>query len=252
MRRIIQVLAVIVIVIAASYLFFEIKGNYDNQKLYEALMMQPDEENRNGEPAGYNLDELMKVNPDCVGIVEVVGTGIYYPVLLSGQEDGYYYMKRNFYKEPDARGSIFMDYRCDPNKPSTNLVLYGHRMRSNQMFAPLKEYKSKKFWQEHQWIHYTDINGTRKYRIFTAYLMRDPSELNEQQKKYQLDFINAKDNQEIKEFISVSKSWSYYNTDVKAEGADQFITLKTCDYAVNNGRIVVVGVMEDGSKEEEK
>ena len=110
-------LAVIVIVIAASYLFFELRGNWYNEKIYTDLLMEPEqsEEEAAGEPVlRYSLEELKKVNPDCVGIIEVPGTGIYYPVVLSDKEDGFYYMNRNFYQEKDGRGSIFMDYRCDP------------------------------------------------------------------------------------------------------------------------------------------
>ena len=238
-------LAVIVIVIAASYLFFELKGNWHNEKIYTDLLMEP--EQSQGDSAGepvlrYSLEELKKVNPDCVGIIEVLGTGIYYPVVISDKEDGLYYMNRNFYQEKDGRGSIFMDYRCDPEKPSTNLVFYGHRMRNNQMFAQLKQYKSKEFWKAHQIIYYTDENGTKQYQIFAAYLSGDPEGMDETQKRYQMEFIESDLAEERNKFLSAVKSWSFYDTGVTvdAEKTEEFITLRTCDYAVNNGRISVV------------
>ncbi len=238
-------LAVIVIVIAASYLFFELKGNWYNEKIYTDLLMEP--EQSQGDSAGepvlrYSLEELKKVNPDCVGIIEVLGTGIYYPVVISDKEDGLYYMNRNFYQEKDGRGSIFMDYRCDPEKPSTNLMFYGHRMRNNQMFAQLKQYKSKEFWKAHQIIYYTDENGTKQYQIFAAYLSGDPEGMDETQKRYQMEFIEGDLAEERNKFLSAVKSWSFYDTGVTvdAEKTEEFITLRTCDYAVNNGRISVV------------
>lgn len=247
-------LAVIVIVIAASYLFFELRGNWYNEKIYTDLLMEPEqsEEETAGEPVlRYSLEELKKVNPDCVGIIEVPGTGIYYPVVLSDKEDGFYYMNRNFYQEKDGRGSIFMDYRCDPEKPSTNLVFYGHRMRNNQMFAQLKQYKSKEFWKSHQIVYYTDENGTSQYQIFAAYLSGDPAGMDETQKKYQMEFIEGGLAEERNGFISAVKSWSYYDTGVTVDGekTEEFITLRTCDYAVDNGRISVVAKLTGKMKD---
>ena len=136
-----------------------------------------------------------------------------------------------------------MDYRCDPDKPSTNLMLYGHRMRNNQMFAELKQYKSREFWQDLQTILYTDEDGTMQYQIFSAYLSGDPSAMDEAQKRYQLDFIEGDETKERAGFAEAVKAWSFYRTgvEVDAEQDREFITLRTCDYAVNNGRISVVG-----------
>lgn len=247
-------LAVILIVIAASYLFFELRGNWHNEKIYADLLMEPEraEDKQEGQAVSqYNLEELKKVNPDCVGIIEVVGTGIYYPVVLSDKDEGLYYMNHNFYQERDGRGSIFMDYRCDPEKPSTNLVFYGHRMRNNQMFAQLKQYKSREFWKDHQIVYYTDESGTKQYQIFAAYLSGDPVSMDEIQKKYQLEFIEGGQENEREEFIKAVKSWSFYDTGVAVdpEKTEEFITLRTCDYAVDNGRISVVAKLTGNMKD---
>lgn len=245
-RYLVRILAVIIIVIAARYLFLEHEANRYNESIYENLKMEPETAKEKESASGprYDLEALKKANPDCVGIVEIPGTDIYYPVLYSEKEDGFYYMKRNFYEEPDGRGSIFMDFRCDHKKPSTNLVLYGHRMRNDQMFAQLKGYKEKSFWEEHQLIYYTDERGTGTYRIFAAYLSKDPENMDENQKKYQLEFIDAAGEEEITAFSEAVRSWSYYNTGIKTEPQDCFLTLRTCDYAVSNGRISVVARLE--------
>lgn len=241
-RKLIQLLAVAVIIAAAAYLLREFLGDFKNQKLYDELKT----EEMSSEYPGKRYSpiwELQKQNPDCIGIVEIPDTAIYYPVLYSKEEDGYFYVNRNFHKEPEGRGSIFMDHRCDYEKPSANLILYGHRMRNGQMFADLKRYKDKKYWQEHPYVYYTNERGTGAYRIFAVYLSYDPEVMDEYQNKYQMNFLDGTD-EEKAEFVKAVKSWSFYNTGLTPEADSEFITLRTCDYAVDNGRISVVGYLE--------
>lgn len=242
-RRLIQVLAVAVIIAAAAYLSREFFGDFRNQKLYDGLKTEKMTGRDTEEEMRYSLAELQKKNPDCIGIVEIPGTSIYYPVLYSKKEDGFFYVNRNFNQEPEGRGSIFMDYRCDDKKPSANRILYGHRMRNGQMFADLKNYKAKKYWQEHPYVYYTNEQGTGIYRIFSVYFSYDPEAMDEYQNKYQMNFLDGTD-EEKAEFVNAMKAWSIYDTETTPDADSEFLTLRTCDYAVENGRISVVGFLE--------
>lgn len=248
-RKLIEILAAAVLIAAAAYLLREFWGDFKNQKLYDEL--KTEEMSGEYKKKRYSpIKELQEKNPDCIGIVEIPDTAIYYPVLYSKEEDGYFYVNRNFDKEPEGRGSIFMDYRCDYKKPSDNLILYGHRMRNGQMFADLKRYKDKKYWQEHPYVYYTDERGIGTYRIFAVYLSYDPEIMNEHQNKYQMNFINGNEDEKT-EFVKAVKSWSFYNTGITPEADSEFITLRTCDYAVDNGRISVVGYLESFEEAED-
>lgn len=243
MRRAIRILSVLLILGAVCYIAFFIKGEHDNSQLYDSLKTQPQKSAGNAPERVefcYDLAHLKELNPDCVGIVEIPGTIIYYPVVYSAREDGLYYLRRDFNGKRQSRGSIFMDYRCDPKKPSTNLILYGHRMKSGQMFARLIDYKSKDFWKDHRIVRWTDASGTQEYEIFAVYLAADPSALDETAQHYQLNFIDAETESEVLAFGQAVKTWSYYDTSIEVKETDQFLTLKTCDYAVENGRMVVV------------
>lgn len=54
------------------------------------------------------------------------------------------------------------------------------------------------------------------------------------------EFVNSYDPQHFRDFVNKCKSLSFYNTGVNAEYGDKLLTLSTCEYTHNNGRLVVV------------
>ena len=53
-------------------------------------------------------------------------------------------------------------------------------------------------------------------------------------------FNDAANEEEFDAFVKQVKSMSFYNTGVDAQYGDMLITLSTCEYTLNNGRLVVV------------
>ena len=76
-------------------------------------------------------------NPDCIAWLSIEGTVIDYPVMYRPQDKNYY-LKRDFYGEWSANGSLFVAEHCDPNT-CDNLIIYGHHMNSGKMFAALEQ-----------------------------------------------------------------------------------------------------------------
>jgi len=58
-----------------------------------------------------DVASLLEINKDTVGWLKVNNTNVDYPVVQA--EDNDYYLTKNFYKENDSAGWIFMDYRAD-------------------------------------------------------------------------------------------------------------------------------------------
>ena len=54
------------------------------------------------------------------------------------------------------------------------------------------------------------------------------------------DFINAEDENAFNAYIAKCKELALYDTGVTAEYGDRLITLSTCEYSAQNGRLVVV------------
>ena len=57
----------------------------------------------------YKFNELLEINPDIVGFIEVDNTEVSYPIVKSN--DNSYYLNHTYTKEKSEIGSIFLDYR---------------------------------------------------------------------------------------------------------------------------------------------
>lgn len=185
------------------------------------------------------LDEyktLYNLNKKLIGWVKIDDTYIDYPVLQTG--DNEYYLDHNFDQEQDKNGSIFMDMNCRVIPRSTNLILYGHHMRSGRMFGQLVKYSSEDFYKEHKYIQFDTIYEKGTYEIMYVFRSRIYEESKIIFKYYQ--FIDANSETEFNSYMNEMAAMSLYETGVTAEYGDQLLTLSTCDYYTDYGRFVVV------------
>ena len=77
------------------------------------------------------LDEyktLFEKNKKLIGWLKIDDTIIDYPVMQTS--DNKYYLEHNFNQEYDKNGSLFLDCSCSVYPRSTNLIIYGHHMKS--------------------------------------------------------------------------------------------------------------------------
>lgn len=177
--------------------------------------------------------QLYLLNRDLVGWIEIEGTNIQYPVVQSPYYRDYY-LHVNFYDEYNAHGCIYAQEECDIEKPSDNVILYGHYMRDDSMFAQLHNYASEEFWQEHQTVRFDSLTKRRAYQIIAVF--KTPASGGLAYHK----FIDAKDEADFNEFVAEIKSRAFYDTGVTAEYGDKLLCLSTCEYSLGNGRLVVV------------
>lgn len=185
------------------------------------------------------LDEyknLLNKNKRLIGWVKIDDTNIDYPVMQT--TDNEYYLDHNLNQEYDKNGSIFMDKDCDVLKPSTNLILYGHHMKSGQMFGGLSLYSDQSYYEKHPCIQFDTIYEKGLYEIMYVFRSRVYSEDEIVFKYYQ--FIDAQSEQEFDSYMNDMAEMSLYDTGVTASFGDQLLTLSTCDYQEKNGRFVVV------------
>ena len=55
--------------------------------------------------------------------------------MQSSQEEPDYYLKHDFDKNDDLNGTLFIDARNDYINRDTNIIIYGHNMKSGMMFG---------------------------------------------------------------------------------------------------------------------
>lgn len=180
---------------------------------------------------------LYEENNALAGWLKIDDTVIDYPVLwLEGDND--YYLSHDFYGNENRYGQIVLDYRCSIDPPTTNLILHGHHMKDGSMFGSLKKYKRKSYWKEHRYIHFDTIYEEGIYEIFAVFLSKVYYQDEDVFKYY--NFVNAETEEEYNYFYENVKKLTNFSTGVVPKYGDSILTLSTCEYSQENGRLVVV------------
>ena len=122
--------------------------------------------------------------------------------------------------------------------PSDNLVIYGHHMNDKSMFAGLMKYADKSFWKKHNTIQFDTLTEKGKYEVVAAFKTEVYTDSPNSFRYY--DFVNAETADDFNAYIAKCKELAIYDTGVNVEYGDKLITLSTCEYSRNNGRMVVV------------
>lgn len=180
--------------------------------------------------------DLYLQNNDIIGWLKIPGTVIDYPVMQSGKDDPDYYLYRNFDKENNKRGCLYVWPENDVNAPSDNITIYGHHMRDGSMFAALKKYRKSAFRKENPYIYFDTLTELHTYEVMAVFLTT--ASVGEGFEYH--NFIDAQSEKEFNDFVAQCKKLSLYKTGVDAKYGDKLICLSTCEYSQTNGRLVVV------------
>jgi len=191
---------------------------------------------------------LRQLNPDTIGWIRIDGTKLDYPVMWT-PDDKFKYDHLSFEEEYDYGGVPYMKYLCSIDPPTDNLIIYGHNMANGSQFRTLVNFQQKNYWLEHPTIYFSTLYEEREYEIMAVFLDRIYKTTDTCFKYY--NFIDPETEEEFNEGIQYFKDHALYDTGVTAEYGDQLITLVTCAYHVDSGRLVVVGrLIEDEPAEE--
>lgn len=237
----IKIVFIIILIIALSVLFLEIykRNKKDNNALIQNIANDNSKAEANIKTERMiKLEELQKENSDIVGWLQIENSKINYPV-LQGQDNDYY-MTHTYNKENSKDGAIFLDKDYNWSKPSTNLLIYGHNnIGSTEMFADLINYKEEEYYNNHKTIRFTTNKEDAEYEIIAVFLSRVYYKTEKDVFRYYY-FIDAENEQEFNEYVNNAKEASLYNIEETAKYGDQLLTLSTCSYHTEDGRLAVV------------
>ena len=150
------------------------------------------------------------------------------------------YLYANFKKEWDGGGTPFIDGACSLSPISDNLIIYGHHMNDNSMFQPLMNYKEEKFYKDHKTIQFDTISERSTYEVVAVIVTR-ALYVDEEGFRYygHLDFHSE---DEFNYYWDNIKSMALYTADTQPVYGDKLITLSTCEYSQDDGRLAVIAV----------
>ena len=182
--------------------------------------------------------KLYKKNPDLIGWVEVKGTPIDYPVMQT-KNDPEYYLHRNFKKEEDINGLPFLDAKCDVQDANSNLMLYGHHMKSGMMFAHLMDYQTEDFYKKHKTFYFDTLFEKREYEVVAAFYSQIYKDNNQDVFKY-YNYPGHLSEKQFEKYVKNIRKLSQYDTKIIPQYGEQLLTMVTCAYQTEEGRFVVV------------
>lgn len=182
---------------------------------------------------------LYDKNRDIAGWLTIDDTTIDYPVMYT-PGDNEYYLHLDFNKNWSDPGTPFIDENCRPfDDRTTNVLIYGHNMKSGIMFRELLQYEDENYCKSHKIIKFDTIYETGRYEVVGAFRAQIYSAEDTEHYHY-YEFFNASDKEEFDEYIDFVKQNTSYDTGITPEYGDELITLSTCASHVDDGRFVVV------------
>lgn len=234
----------VLLLLAAVFLFSGLMialyylDGHQSQVQYQELaqMVQVDADRPDEKPptAAEKYAPLLEQNEDFIGWIHIDGTRIDYPV-VQRQDAKNYYLRRGFDKKYSYYGVPFA-FEDATFGEADNFVIYGHHMDNGSMFSDLMKYTSPVFYQEHPQIQLDTMEGYGTYEII-AVLKTVAGGENE---FHYYKFSKAASAEEFDTYVAECKARSLYNIDTTAKYGDKLITLSTCEYSKENGRLAIV------------
>lgn len=214
----------------------QLKEKDDKQSTDNGYKITIINESKEMPPILAKYETLYKKNKKLIGWLKIADTNIDYPVMQTSNNE--YYLDHNFDQEYDKNGSLFLDKDCNAAFPNTNMIIYGHHMKSGKMFGNLNYYSKESYYKQHPQIQFDTIYEEGIYDIMYVFRSRIYNEDEVVFKYYQFFDVNSED--EFYSAMDEMSRMSLYDTGVQPEYGDKLITLSTCDNSEEDGRFVVV------------
>ena len=179
----------------------------------------------------HSVSDLLSMNTDCVGWISISGTNINYTVMHT-PDNPQKYLHKNFYGEYSQSGVPFLDSRCNPE--STNLIVYGHNMNNDTVFADLCNYTDYSYFTQHPTVILETKEETKTYTAFAVMKVKSDDDW--------YRFITADTKRDYENKIKYAKTHSLYDTGIIPKYNTQLLTLSTCYGGNNDIRILVLAV----------
>ena len=168
-----------------------------------------------------NVDftNLLSINSDTKGWIQVNGTNINYPFVQT--IDNEYYLKRDFNKKNNSAGWVYMDYRNDVENFDRNTILYAHGRLNGTMFGSLKNIFESDWVDDvnNHVIKLSTLTENTLWQVFSVYHIPTTSDY------LQTEFSS---NEDFLEFVNMLEERSQYEFNVEFNESDKILTLSTC------------------------
>ncbi len=181
-----------------------------------------------------NWDELRAINPDIVAWIYVPGTKINYPVVQTDNNETY--LHTSFAGETGwlgSAGSIFLDYRNNPELLDRNSAIYGHYMNDGSMFGAFSNMTNDESFNEHRDVFLLTPQGNYRLKTFSCILTTGDDTL------VRTTFGSEEEYRAYVQELFDRSAVKQAGDQLSVDDVQQTFMFSTCEYSQTNGRAVI-------------
>jgi len=204
---------------------------------YDLLQYRPDVNSGNAD-GKMDFEELLRLNPDTVGWLEIYDTNICYPI-VQGSDD-LEYAGKDIYGYSSLTGSIYLSSENQSAFDDWYNLIYGHHMDNGAMFGDIEKYRDENFFHSHQKGILQTLDGNYELTI-TACVMTNSYE----DVIYTVGSKEESQYEELHDYIKENSVLLDEQADIPMLGdTTKILAFSTCEAASTNGRLVLFAEAE--------
>ena len=175
---------------------------------------------------------LYEENRDLIGWLEIPEV-LDLPVMYRDNE---YYLKRDFNKQKNESGTLFLDENHPFSELAQNLLLHGHNMKDGTMFGRLVQYHTDiDYLKGNPFVNFDTLWKEEKYVIFAV--LRVSLDVRDEDFFNYFSYPRLESDEEINAYIRRLQLRSEYAIPLDVQPSDALLTLSTC---LDEDRLVIV------------
>lgn len=250
LKKIVYPICAVMLLYAVWNLWTIRKSTEDTEKLYGTLASQAQQQasEHDADTSQGNTEQSRMANPwllnlkqqneDLAGWIRIPDTQIDYPVMQTA-EDNDYYLTHDFDRKENVHGTPFLDVNCTIGE-SQNLIIYGHHMKDGTMFQNLMLYKDPQYCESNGIMEFDTPEESATYQVIFVMLMSE-----EDTEKFPYYKCTDFSYEEIYQgFLTQCSRYAIWQSNDLPKPGTRLLTLSTCEYSKENGRLIVVAKEE--------
>ncbi len=192
----------------------------------------------------HDFDALKQVNEDGYAWIEIPGTQVNYPVLQSDIDNKY--LDTNIDGTSGYPGCIYSNVCNSKGFDDYITVLYGHNMKSGEMFGSLHNFDDAEFFQNFETYTVETEEARFTYSVYAAV------NYNDKLIPVYFDVKSASGRDEFLESLEPCRenSITHFNDEIEISGEDKVLVLSVCIRGQENRRYLIVSKLEEMVKYE--
>ena len=163
------------------------------------------------------------------------------------QKDNTFFLTHDALGKKNDNGAVFLDEHISLGTRPYTLILYGHNMKSGNMFGRLRRYEENEYFYKHQMITFDSMFEDGQYAVFAVMEM---STVPGTARWYDLWSLATDSRAARKEAIQKLENRSVVSSVLDVAADDQLLLLVTCVDEETDRLVVAARRLREGEKQD--